>query len=470
MDSLWSPIRFSRKQAAEGDVATTDPATARRLVQPWFRTLAFAGIVGGDPWPQPICIIGHASQSAAETEQSAHPINEGFNSTLPSPGGFAVGCGPFPQGQQPQAQLQQQQSTRPGTPSAPSNAPSLVDVRRQLVQFQLGNEGRGTTINVEDCFGGVELVERALRKFDKPAPGNRAAERAGVDEGGLSVDGSRGRVRNVCFYLLLDHVCANISICIDTPLSEAQLLAICHFKADDPARERGLTLRRSAKSTARMKALAALNPSSADSSMTAPLSPLQTTTNSDLLFPDDRPARPRNYRRASTISICWASQSSKRPQTRWRTTARYLSLHPLRPSGLTRPSRLSRCAKVPNFFGQRPPSELIGAHLREFFPTADRCVLKRMSIMRASPVSAAMRPALGGDSMWSFHPVYGPCSRFSVSTVGSGGARASKRVSMTSIEPSIEPRASTELPRDEAAGATGTPRWCHRYTEGQHQH
>lgn len=120
------------------------------------------------------------------------PINEGFNSTLPSPSGFAVGRGPFPQSgpqQQQQSQLQQQQSTRPGTPSAPSSAPSLVDLRRKLVKFQLAEEGHGTTINVEDCSGGVEVLERALRKFGKLAPGNRAAERAGTDEGGLTVDG-----------------------------------------------------------------------------------------------------------------------------------------------------------------------------------------------------------------------------------------------------------------------------------------
>jgi mitogen-activated protein kinase kinase kinase len=77
-------------------------------------------------------------------------------------------------------------------PSSTNVPPSLVDLRRKLVKFVLGDEGHSTTINVEDCVGGVEVLDKALKKFGKLGPKNTDLEgldRAGTNDGGLAVDG-----------------------------------------------------------------------------------------------------------------------------------------------------------------------------------------------------------------------------------------------------------------------------------------
>lgn len=110
--------------------------------------------------------------------------NGGASSASPSPPtAYSVGRGPF---------------NRPNTPGHNPNVnvianpnlnltPSLVDLRRKLVKFQLAEEGHSCTINVEDCAGGIEVLEKALKKFGKL--GVRGADVAGTDDGGLSVDG-----------------------------------------------------------------------------------------------------------------------------------------------------------------------------------------------------------------------------------------------------------------------------------------
>jgi len=56
----------------------------------------------------------------------------------------------------------------------------------------LGDEGHSTTINVEDCVGGVEVLEKALKKFGKLGAKNtelEGSDRVGTSDGGLSVHG-----------------------------------------------------------------------------------------------------------------------------------------------------------------------------------------------------------------------------------------------------------------------------------------
>ena len=70
-------------------------------------------------------------------------------------------------------------------------------------------------------------------------------------------------------------------------------------------------------------------------------------------------------------------------------------------------------AKARNFFGQRPPSELITNHLTEYFPFTEKKVLERTarhSMLRAGSIGRR-------DSTISFNPR--SSSRFSVSTVNS---------------------------------------------------
>jgi mitogen-activated protein kinase kinase kinase len=69
----------------------------------------------------------------------------------------------------------------------------LDDLRRKLVKFLLPDEGLSFTIDVDTCAGGIEVLEKVLKKFGKG--GSRSADSEGsldhvhTDEGGLSVDG-----------------------------------------------------------------------------------------------------------------------------------------------------------------------------------------------------------------------------------------------------------------------------------------
>ena len=96
---------------------------------------------------------------------------------------------------------QRSTSTTPPPASASGNAyrplqprgqaPSLDDLRRKLIKFQLRDEGKSTLLNVSDCVGGAEVLERALRKFGKinPKPNDDTSMNVEIVHGGLSVEG-----------------------------------------------------------------------------------------------------------------------------------------------------------------------------------------------------------------------------------------------------------------------------------------
>jgi len=161
------------------------------------------------------------------------------------------------------------------------------------------------------------------------------------------------------------------------PFTEAELLAIC-LSPDHPLREYGLVLRR-----------------------------LPRTTTSNPPFSQSN----RNTKRASSISIL-SDLGVRNPERALDAPELPLpSLSSLAPSGRLSPasyiSNARRPSKLRNFFGQRPPSELISNHLTEFFPNAEKKVLQRTarnSMMRRR------------ESMVSYKQ---PSSRFSTSTQGS---------------------------------------------------
>ncbi|EDR14309.1 uncharacterized protein LACBIDRAFT_244596, partial [Laccaria bicolor S238N-H82] len=146
------------------------------------------------------------------------------------------------------------------------------------------------------------------------------------------------------------------------PLTEAELLSICHAPPDHPTREHGLTLRR----------LRRLDDRSASPS------PGQTS---------------RSTKRASSISIL-SGLGVHDPEK---------ALDPPSPTlGRLSPAiqNNKRPSKLRNFFGQRPPSELITNHLTEYFPFTEKKVLERTarhSILRSGPLLSER------DSALSFH-------------------------------------------------------------------
>ncbi|KAF8654130.1 hypothetical protein AX16_003661 [Volvariella volvacea WC 439] len=259
------------------------------------------------------------------------PINESFSSQhattgTPSPPSYPPTRGAY------------------GSNQSHSNALSLDDLKRKLVKFLLPDESQKFTIDVADCTSGVEILEKALKKVEKG--GSRYSndgepnEHILSDENGLSIDG---------WGVYLDMGTEDGPA---APLTGNELLAICQDR-DHPIREHGLTLRKTAIA-----------------SRTGNASPghgkfLQAG---------------KYTKRASSISILSG-----------------LGVHDpekaLDPASSTAAGRLSptpqtkRPSKLRNFFGQRPPSELITTHLTEYFPFTEKKVLERTarhSILRSS--------------------------------------------------------------------------------------
>ncbi|KAJ7111551.1 ste11-like protein [Mycena crocata] len=325
------------------------------------------------------------------------PIEESFNqpssSGTPSPPSFAVGRGPF----------------HPATPS--SAAPSLEDLRRKVVRFLLPEEGLTFTINVASCAGGIEVLEKVLKKFGKG--GNRSAgwepDVRETDEGGLSVDGWG-------IYLDLGQE--------DGPgeaLNEAELLSVCHAPPNHPAREHGLTLRRTNLGQ------------DGESSSPSRKNFLSAGTTS------------KATKRASSISILSGlgvhdPERALDPPSPTSMGDRGLSPTPSGPPTPPLTSGKKRPGKLHNFFGQRPPSELITDHLTEYFPMTDKKVLARTArqsmIFRANTRSKR-------DSTASWNPAPSLPSRFSSSTQGSAQrtSMSSPRTSFSSHAPSAQPSA-----------------------------
>ncbi|KAH9180679.1 Pkinase-domain-containing protein [Lactarius sanguifluus] len=362
------------------------------------RNLSLSGNQGGSTPPKPTQRPAGSTHPYAQGVQPSpqtalSPIAESFSpqhtpiqanapsSSSSPPTSFAVGRGPFA--------------------NASLNAtPSLVDLRRKLVKFMLGDEGHSATINVEDCVGGVEVLEKVLKKFGKLSARNTEAEgpdRVGTSDGGLSVDGW-------CVYLDWGNDASLVR-----PLTEAQLLSVCHAPPNDPAREHGLTLRRIAKAKRPKPIVYAASTVGQATSPTGFVFPSKSNGHEDDNLPltDNTGLTPKRMKRASTVSVL-SGLGVEDPE-------RVLES----PSSPTPPDSggkgfLKGRVKARNFFGQRPPSELITNHLTEYFPFTEKKVLERTarhSMLRAGG-SIGRR-----DSTISFNPR--SSSRFSISTVNS---------------------------------------------------
>ncbi|KAL6305267.1 hypothetical protein BKA93DRAFT_220477 [Sparassis latifolia] len=312
---------------------------------------------------------------------------------------------------------------RPGTPSY--NTPSLDDLKRKLAKFILPDEGQSTRINTADCTDGVEVLMRALKKLGKLSSrlSPDSVEHVELEHGALCVDG---------WGAYLDYGQDGTT---NGPLTAAQLLSICQAPADDPARDYGLTLRMIERLPRRGESPTSLvfaNPDfDPDEELMAPDIPGAHTPST------------KNMKRASSVSIL-SGLGVRIPEKASDTSASNSpSQSPVKSAsgGKKVPSKLR------NFFGQRPPSELITTHLAEYFPFTEKKVLertRRQSMMRTSGARAPDRR----DSIISWNP---PPSRFSVSTLGSQ-QNASPRVSVSSASVPLPDKPPPPVPTVERLG------------------
>ncbi|KAG0707708.1 Pkinase-domain-containing protein [Suillus ampliporus] len=362
----------------------------------------------GHPYASVQAPASHSLQTPAQNGAALSPIVESFQaqgsasssgSSSPPTTAFAVGRGPF-------------------NPTAHNAV--LDHLRRKLVKFVVPEEQRSYTVDVADCAGGIEVMEKVLKKADKVGSSRRndVMSRVETDDGGLSVDGWS-------VYLEWDET--NDS---GKPLSEAELLAVCHSSSDDLVKERGLTLRKSGR-TKRSKDLQRIfgeNPPR-NISPTSPIIPPRPSESDHELDVDIAPKiddsqgqKARAIKRASTISVL-SGLGVRDPEKALDPSASPTQGQPKHP--LPSVNSAKKPSKLRNFFGQRPPSELITTHLTEYFPFTERKLLRnaRHSMMlRASSVSGEKR-----NSTASLTPPLP--SRFSTSTQGSGSGSVQRSMS-----------------------------------------
>ena len=233
------------------------------------------------------------------------------------------------------------------------------------------------------------------------------------------------------------------------------MLSVCHAPPNDPARERGLTLRRIVKAK-RPKAIGY----GVSTSPTGFVFPSKSPGHEgdDPLSTSNSSPTPKRLKRASTVSVL-SGLGVEDPEKALESP----SFPTQTDSDEKEPANLLKApTKLRNFFGQRPTSELITNHLTEYFPFTEKKVLERTarhSMLRAGG-SIGRR-----DSTISFNPP--STSRFSISTFGSRKA-SSQRGSVYSVAPpvpeklnqyveSVSGDSTEELPRLSLSADDGDP-------------
>lgn len=274
---------------------------------------------------------------------------------------------------------------------SPPGALPLDDVRKKTIKF-IGEDGTSKVVPVADCRDAYDVLARVLRKFNKHSQGNSYVPTAGQmysaddemldsDDGGdlwgIFATGGEGQIKY---------------------LTDNELTAICHApQPHDPLRERGLLLRRIGKGedpgkrpTAKRSKLESFFGVSQD----------KITSNSAFSLPDDASSTSghvttegKRMNRASTMSIlsglgvnAIVAKSAKENRDGSQRSPPHVSMIP---------------KKARNFFGQRPPSELISSHLSDYFPATEKRVLERTarrSIYGRPSTSIRSKR----DSTWSF--------------------------------------------------------------------
>lgn len=261
-------------------------------------------------------------------------------------------------------------------------APSLDDLRRKLVKFVNAEDGTTRTVNVMKATSGAEVLERALRKFGKTGTGSapfldEENHNGGKYEGSLCIDGWGVFAEDLLgeeSKPILNHITELLELIKLKvgPMTEGDLFDICASLQNGAAIQRdALILRQTSESQKRKDMRFYLGnmpvlptPVNLPISFYSPHSG-QFERNSALQHTaQHQPLLSKNRSRASMMSIM-SGLGVSHPDIKQPTHDSVQS-----PTSVTRSS--SKKKSMYNFFGHRPPSELISSHLADYFPSAKK--------------------------------------------------------------------------------------------------
>ncbi|KAJ9096010.1 hypothetical protein QFC21_005374 [Naganishia friedmannii] len=273
---------------------------------------------------------------------------------------------------------------------------SLADVRRRCVKFILADDGSTRVVDLESCGDGVEVMYKVLKKFGK-------VRDEGTNGDDVTSEGEDDGKGNEARKLVVDGWAVFVTSptgheSAEKALTERELLAICQSSLDDPVRARGLTVRRLKKLGNRKDIEGFFGEVVPPTTVISPTSPLYMAS-SRITMPREweepqhqqqqqaATGQGKRLNRASISSVMSAlgvnvgsasSQSAfaPTPESQYATPApTTVVAAPKSPSSGS--FLASRGKKMYNFFGHRPPSELISTHLADYFPSAKRKDLER---------------------------------------------------------------------------------------------
>ncbi|CAE6433831.1 unnamed protein product [Rhizoctonia solani] len=429
------------------------PSTSGSISQPSLHPYVTAAAIptssGAPAVPFPTISNNNLRVDSGVRGRDLSPISESHSllETTPTGPSFAAGSGPNTGNSNAGFGAKR-------SPFSIKHTQSANDLMRALIKIHLDDSGQPTTavnssvVNVGSCHSGVEIIERALKKFNKQNSGKTSLDEdrtSETEKGGLLVDGwglFPGGPQN------------ELS---SGPLSESEILSICHADPKNTTREQGMTLRNvRQKQQQKLANFFGATPPGAGVQM-SPTSPTYTigprihttqdeegpqNTPSSLKFPTTGTpvTSSRRMDRASTISIMSGLGVDPPPSPGGTPATRSPSNNSFLSGGQK---------KLRNFFGQRPPSELITSHLPEFFPSTSKKVLQRTarnSMLRAGSKRDSHLSVIGVPGLNSRMSLQGPPkSRFSTSSRSSYNHRKSSSPPRSSMSsgPSISDNAST---------------------------
>ncbi|SPO28969.1 probable MAPKK kinase Kpp4 [Ustilago trichophora] len=387
--------------------------------------------------------MGAGASSGRDAYSPLTPISEsnshGTTPTTPSAiqqqqqqsGGYSVGRGPFASAQRyaaSPASSQQQPSSGGGTIRRIDsgegynlmsagyqnpNPPTLEDLKRRTIKFISEEDNTTRIVNVSDCRDAYDVMARVLKKFGKPPSGNSYTPTA--DQGPTGDELGATETWGI-FATSADGQNTKA-------LSDNELLAICHApQPHDPLRERGLTLRRipnhlPGEDARKVPVRSGRNKLEAFFGERMPVAQMQPAgpgsgTNGDEGDAGSVTISGKKMKRASTVSIMSGlgvgpfSSSSHNNSSHASNNHRSSKVEDKHSSkkeakSISPTAITSKPSKIRNFFGQRPPSELINTNLADFFPSTDSKALQRTARRsiygRASASTRSKR-----NSTWSF--------------------------------------------------------------------
>lgn len=257
----------------------------------------------------------------------------------------------------------------------------MDDLRRQLIKFVNAEDGTTRTVNVMEVTSGAEVLERALKKFGKTGAGRASFLDEDIYDDGkheefLCIDGWGVFAENLSgeesklVLNFINELLELIKLKVG-PMTEGDLLDICSSLRSGAAIQRdALVLRQTSKPQKRKDMRLYLGntsvlptPVNLPISFSSPYSG-QFGQNSILQYPaQHQPLLSTNRSRASMMSIMSGLGVSHPGIEK-------LADESVRSSTVTMPS--SKKKSMYNFFGHRPPSELISSHLADYFPSAKK--------------------------------------------------------------------------------------------------